>query len=238
MPATPFRETPDSVRRRGVSNRRMQRNGMKQFIETASTTILGGVVFLAPLVVVIFFGSKLLGFMEGLLQPIEARTGELAFGGVAFTTMLALLLILMLCYLFGLWGHTKQGRGVLQWVQKGVAVVVPSFGMYNELLNEIGGEGANASVVLVPTDAGWTLAISFEAQGDAPRLVFIPGAPQWTEGSLALAPPENVRPTDLTVAELIALLRRCGRSSDVSTRLIDRIRSEAESEPPAPTTHA
>lgn len=214
----------------------MQRNDMRRFLETAPTTIIGGAVFLVPLIVVVFFGSKLLGFMEGLLQPIEARTGELAFGGVAFTTILALLLILILCYLFGLWGHTKQGRSVLQWAQKGVALVIPSFGMYNELLNEIGGEGANASVVLVPTDAGWTLAISFEAQGNGPRLVFIPGAPQWTEGSIALAPPENVRPTDLTVAELISLLRHCGRSSDLTARVVDRIRPEAESEPSASPT--
>lgn len=207
---------------------------MKRFLEDAPTTIIGGVVFLVPLVVVIYFGSKLLSFLEGLLQPIEARTGELAFGGVAFTTILAILLMLILCYLFGLWGSTRQGHGVLQWAQKGLATVVPSFGMYNELLNEIGGEGANASVVLVPTDAGWTLAISFEAQGDGPRLVFIPGAPQWTEGSIALAPPENVRPTDLTVKEMIALLRRCGRSSDLSRRLVNRIRSKAEGEPAAP----
>jgi len=214
----------------------MRNNDMKQWLEAAPTTIIGGAVFLVPLVVVIFFGSKLLGFMEGLLQPIEARTGELAFGGVAFTTILALLLMLGVCYVLGLWGRTKHGRGVLQWAQRGIALVVPSLGMYNELLNEIGGEGANASVVLVPTDAGWTLAISFEAQGDGPRLVFIPGAPQWTEGSLALAPPENVRPTDLTVAELIALLRRCGRATDLSTRLVDRIRPEAQSEPAPSTT--
>ncbi len=216
----------------------MHRHEIKQFLETAPVTILGGAAFLVPVVVVIFFGSKLLGFLEGLLQPIKARTGELALGGIAFTTILALLLIVLLCYMFGLWGRTKQGRGVLHWAQKGVALVLPSFGMYNELLNEIGGESANASVVLVPTDAGWTLAISFEAQRDGPRLVFIPGAPQWTEGSLALAPPENVRPTDLTVPELIGLLRRCGRSSDLSMRLVDRIRSEAESKPPAPSTHA
>jgi uncharacterized membrane protein len=221
-----------------MCNRRMQRPGMKQRINTVTTTIIGGAVFLVPLVVVIFFGSKLLSFMEGLLQPIEARTGDLAFGGIAFTTVLALLLILLACYLFGLLGRTRQGRGVLQWAQKGVAMVLPSFGMYNELLNEIGGEGANASVVMVPTDAGWTLAISFEAQGEGPRLVFIPGAPQWTEGSIALAPPENVRPTDLTVVELIALLRRCGRASELSTRLVDRVRSDAETEPSSSTTPA
>jgi uncharacterized membrane protein len=212
----------------------MQHGGIKRLIETAPATIVGGAVFLVPLVVVVFFGSKLLSVMEGLLQPIEARTGALAFGGVAFTTILALLLILIACYLFGLWGRTKGGRGVLQWAQNGVALVLPSIGMYNELLNEIGGEGTNASVVLVPTDAGWTLAISFESQGDDPRLVFIPGSPQWTEGSIALAPPENVRPTDLTVAELIALLRRCGRSSDLATRVVGRIRSEAASAPSSP----
>jgi uncharacterized membrane protein len=216
----------------------MEHRGMKQLIESAPTTIIGGAVYMVPLVVVIFFGSKLLGFIERMLQPIEARTGELAFGGVAFTTILALLLILLMCYLVGMWGRTKQGRSVLQWAQKGVALVIPSFGMYNELLSEIGGEGANASVVLVPTDAGWTLAISFEAQGDGPRLVFVPGAPQWTEGSIALAPPENVRPTDLTVSELIALLRHCGRSSDVTARLVSRIRSGAASEPSSSPPHA
>jgi uncharacterized membrane protein len=92
----------------------MQRSGMKRRINTVTTTIVGGAVFLVPLVVVIFFGSKLLGFMKGLLEPIEARTGDLALGGVAFTTILALLLILVLCYLFGLLGRTKHGHGVLK----------------------------------------------------------------------------------------------------------------------------
>ena len=123
-----LRVTPDGEAGAAVSNPCMQRNSMKRRIDTATTTIVGGAVFLVPLVVVIFFGSKLLSFMEGLLEPIEARTGDLAFGGVALTTILALLLILIACYIFGLLGRTRQGRGVLQWAQKGIAVVVPSFG--------------------------------------------------------------------------------------------------------------
>jgi uncharacterized membrane protein len=198
----------------------------QRLLETAQTTIVGGAIFLIPLVVVIFFGSKLLGFMEGLLEPIVGA--DLKVGGVAFTTVLALLVIALLCYCVGLWARTAQGHGLLQWAQRGIAMVIPSFGMYNELLNEIGGEHSNASVVLVPTDAGWTLAITFEATCEGSRLVFIPGAPQWTEGSIALAPPENVRPTDLTVKEMIALLRQCGRSAEISKRLVGRIKSSAE----------
>jgi uncharacterized membrane protein len=198
------------------------RKSTKRFLEAAQTTIIGGAVFLVPLVVIVFFGSKLLGFMEALLTPIEARTGELAFGGIAFTTILAIAIILLACYLVGLWGRTKHGHSVMLWAQKGIALVVPSFGMYNELLNEIGGESTNASVVLVPADAGWTLAISFEQQPDGSRLVFIPGAPAWTEGSIAIAPPENIRPTNLTVSEMIGLLRHCGRPSDITAKLVGR----------------
>ncbi|HEX5006661.1 MAG TPA: hypothetical protein VFV70_06080 [Hyphomonadaceae bacterium] len=204
------------------------RKSTKPLLEAAWTTIIGGAVFLVPLVVIVFFGSKLLGFLEGLLKPIEARTGELALGGVAFTTVLAIIIILLACYLVGLWGRTRHGHSVMQWAQKSIALVVPSFGMYNELLNEIGGEGANASVVMVPTDAGWTLAISFEEQADGSRLVFIPGAPAWTEGSIALAPPENIRPTDLTVSEMIGLLRHCGRPSDATAKLVGRAGNGAE----------
>ena len=204
------------------------RNSTKHFLEAAQTTIIGGAVFLVPLVIIIFFGSKLLGFLETLLAPIQARTGHLAFGGVALSTVLAILIILLACYLAGLWGRTRQGHGVLLWAQKGIALVAPSFGMYNELLKEIGGEGSTASVVMVPTDAGWTLAISFEEQADGSRLVFIPGAPAWTEGSIALAPPENIRPTSLTVSEMIGLLRHCGRPSDVTAKLVGRIGSDAK----------
>jgi uncharacterized membrane protein len=197
---------------------------MKGVLETARTTIIGGAIFLAPIVVVVFLGSKVLGFVEGLLQPIEARTGDMAIGGVAFTTLLAIVLILFVCYLFGLLAQTRHGRGALQWAQNGLARVLPSFGMYSELFKELGGEHANASVVLVPTDAGWNLALCFEPKGDGPRLVFIPGSPQWTQGALALAPAEDVRPTDLTVKEMIALLRHCGRSSEpLTARLIPRI---------------
>ena len=206
-----------------LSNGAME-SAMKDALEPVRTTVIGGAIFLVPIVIVVFFGSKLLGFVEGLLQPLEARIGELAVGGVAVTTLLAIVLIVLLCYGFGLLAQTRRGRGVLQWAQNGLALVIPSFGMYNELFKELGGEHANASVVLVPTDAGWNLALCFEAKGDGPRLVFIPGSPQWTQGSLALAPAEDVRPTDLTVQEMIALLRHCGRSSEpLTARLIPRI---------------
>ena len=97
-----------------LSNGAME-SAMKDALEPVRTTVIGGAIFLVPIVIVVFFGSKLLGFVEGLLQPLEARIGELAVGGVAVTTLLAIVLIVLLCYGFGLLAQTRQGRGVLQW---------------------------------------------------------------------------------------------------------------------------
>jgi uncharacterized membrane protein len=73
--------------------------------------------------------------------------------------------------------------------------------------------GADVEVVLVPTDAGWCLGFVLEKSAGDWWTVFIPGAPQWTSGSISYAHSDQVHPTGMTFAEAVMLMRRCGAGS-------------------------
>jgi len=68
-------------------------------------------------------------------------------------------------------------------------------------------------VVLVPSDAGWCLGFVIERTECDWWPIFIPGSPQWTSGSVSFAHTDEVKPTGLTPAQAIALLRRLGAGS-------------------------
>jgi len=74
------------------------------------TTIVGGLLFLIPFVVVVAVVGKTYAVMSKIAQPIADATGIDHVGFVAIIDLVTLLLTLMLCYLAGLVAVSERGR--------------------------------------------------------------------------------------------------------------------------------
>lgn len=187
---------------------------MARRLEALKTTIAGGVLLLVPLILILFLLSKGLKVAERLSQPIVNAIGLKTVGGVALGTLIAVAGLLLISFLAGLLARTRVGQAAYSALENSILGILPQWRMARGLVESFGPDkGSEIEVVLVPTDAGWCLGFVLEKPAGEWWTVFIPGAPQWTSGSISYARTQQVKHTGLTSAEAILLIRRCGVGS-------------------------
>jgi len=183
-------------------------------LQAIRTTVAGGVLFLLPLILIVFLLSKALKVAERLSQPVVDAIGVPAVGGVAIGTVIAIAGMIVISLVAGLLARTRIGHAAYSTLENSILGVLPQWRIARGLVASLDAErAADVDVVLVPTDAGWCLGFVLEKPPGDWWTVFIPGAPQWTSGQLSYAHSDQVHPTDLTAAQAILLLRRCGAGS-------------------------
>jgi uncharacterized membrane protein len=200
---------------------------MPKRFEGLKTTLAGGVLFLVPLILILFLLSKALKVAERLSQPVVGAIGVKTVGGVALGTLVAIGVLLVVSYAAGLAAKTRFGQMAYAALEKSILGILPQWRMARGLVESFGSEkGSGVEVVLVPTDAGWCMGFVLEKPPGDWWTVFIPGAPQWTSGSISYARSEQVHKTGLTAAEAILLIRRCGVGSARIQELLKSLEEE------------
>ena len=74
------------------------------------TTIVGGLLFLVPVVAVVVIIGKALSFMEAVAEPVARFLPIDSLGGVAIVNVVAAVIVLLVSFLAGLLARTKPAR--------------------------------------------------------------------------------------------------------------------------------
>src|SRR5262249_27015061 len=98
-----------------------------KFTRFVRTTIAGGIVFLIPVGVIIFIMAKAIDFLYRLAKPITARLPFDHVAGVGVNTLLSIILLLLVCFLAGIFMKTKLAKKIVQWLEDHVLVFVPGY---------------------------------------------------------------------------------------------------------------
>jgi uncharacterized membrane protein len=192
-------------------------------------TLVAGLLFLLPLILGLWLLSKALPIAERLSGPIVRATGVNSIGGVAFGTIVGIAVLFLVTLLAGWISRTRMGQATYSRLENGMLSLFPQWRMARGLIESFGSdEYAHMDVVLVPTDAGWCLGFVLEPPTGEWWTVFIPGAPQWTSGQVAYAHADQVHRTELTFAQAIVLLRKCGVGSTGVAALLASLREQGQ----------
>lgn len=187
---------------------------MASWAQSFRATLLGGVLFLLPLILAAWLLTKAVEILERVSQPLLDAVGLHSIGGIALGTLVSIGILILLSFLAGLIARTKVGQAAFSGLEHSVLNLLPQWRMARGLLESFdSSRTSHTEVVLVPTDAGWCLGVVLEKPDEDWWSVFIPGSPQWTSGSLSYVQSKQVHPTGLTLAEAILILRRCGTGS-------------------------
>ena len=184
-------------------------------------TLLGGILFLLPIVLIAFLLGKALGFAKRLSDPVVQAAGVNTFAGAATGTLVAIGVLVLLSFGAGLLARTRLGQITFSRLENSVLSLFPQWRMARGLIQSFETESqTEMEVVLVPTDAGWCIGLVLEKPEGEWWTIFIPGSPQWTSGAVAFAHADQVHQSGLTPAQAILLMRRCGAgSTDIRTLL-------------------
>jgi uncharacterized membrane protein len=179
------------------------------------TTILGGVLFLAPLAVLIILLGKVYQIGLTIVQPIDAVLPVKTMAGIAVVNILAVLAILLVCYLAGHLAKRQFLGSRLQTFDGMLTDAVPGYAVFKSTLGSVSRESSGEDLlkpVLVRFDDYEQIAFEVERSGKH-AVVFLPGTPSVWVGDSVIVETERLTELDLPTFNAMRLQRVFGRGS-------------------------
>ena len=185
---------------------------MKSISRFIGTTILGGVLFLTPIVALALVLNKAYVWAQRGLQPVATLIPDRFASAPTMTAILTVLVLAFACFLAGLLAKTLLAQRIVGGLETAVLSKVPGY----EYMKQAGtsvlgfGEMDEHPLVLVKIGDSWRIGVQTDAGQNGFVAVFIPNSPNPMSGSVFLVPSDHVRPANAPLASAIACLRRCG----------------------------
>lgn len=188
---------------------------MKKLFQLCSATLVGGLFFLAPLVLLLIVLGKVINVLKKVTRPMMRPLDHWQVGGIALHEIMAVVLLLLICLAAGLFARTPVAKRLLRNLETRVLVHLPGYEVMKTIMgDQLAPTGQDdLQVVFAQTDAGWQLAILIEQINDGLYVVFIPDAPSLRNGSVVYAEKDKIRHIDISRKEAIRLIRRMGVGS-------------------------
>jgi len=179
------------------------------------TTVIGGMVFLVPIVILIMILGKAHAIMMRVAAPLADWIPLEAVGGVALADLLAVVVVLALCFIAGLIARSRGAARIIDSLESKFLSSIPGYAFIKGMLGSIlGAEGdGKLDPVLLRLDDAWQVAFEVERCQDGRVVVYVPGAPEPWSGAVLLVDAERVERLDINMSTAIKNIRALGHGT-------------------------
>ena len=179
------------------------------------TTVLGGILFLVPIIIFIAIIGKALQITNKLAIPIAGLLGVDAIAGIAVAQLLAIGILVLICFIAGLAAKTPRAKKFVKSLEVNVLEKIPAYELLKaKTQSALNFEDAESmSPVMARFDDSWQLAFEIERIEDGHVVIFLPGAPDPWSGSVSVVTEDRITPLDLKVKSVVNLMKRLGKGS-------------------------
>jgi uncharacterized membrane protein len=188
---------------------------MKNKIDFFKTILLGGIVFLLPLVLFVTVVGKGIQIMMMITEPLNQLFPMDSIGGIALVNLIAIWAVLFSCFLAGFLAKSVLGKKLFQSIDNKL-LIFPGYSLFKaRLTGNIGSELKSQSLNPVLVHLGPKSQIGFSIEKlSAKRLaVFMPGAPDPWTGSVIIVKEEQVETLSSDMKETMQIFESLGRGS-------------------------
>jgi uncharacterized membrane protein len=198
---------------------------MKSILQFLITTLLGGLLFLVPIVVLVFVLGKALDIAHKLLDPLVARMPVESIVGLRMPMLMAISLILLFCFIAGLLARRARAQKIIRRLEAAILSNIPGYDILKSTSESIlRAENQEGNpVVLVRFDDGCQIGLKIEELDNGLIAVFIPDAPRPQSGSVFFMTTDRVIPAGIPITSALKCLKNLGGGSNalLSGILID-----------------
>jgi uncharacterized membrane protein len=188
---------------------------MEKRVSFLKTTLIGGLVFLIPFVIIVAVLGKAIKIMMLVAQPFAKMLPFEAISGIAIINLLALLIMIFLCFFAGLAARSAPGRSAFSWLDSKLMAVIPGYAFAKSFTGSL--EKGEEKKVLVPVLARLDdqAQVGFEVERLENGLVsvFLPGSSDIWSGTVAYFTEDRVEILNIDFATVTKTLRTLGRGS-------------------------
>ncbi|HEY7230968.1 MAG TPA: DUF502 domain-containing protein [Pseudolabrys sp.] len=186
-------------------------------------TVVGGLLFLLPLILVLLLLGHAMKLAAKVAQPIlEFMTLDTVIGK-AGEEIFAGLMLIVIAVIAGVVASTAFGKTLMRWSEESFLGGLPQYRLMKSV-----GEGLvqiessdNLKPALVNIEDGWQLGYWLEQLQTGWVAVFLPQAPTPMSGNIMYLPAKRVRLLDITMVEAMAVVKHLGTGSARALRSAD-----------------
>ena len=185
---------------------------MFQFIKT---TVLGGILFLIPVVILIAIFTKAHQLIGKLAAPILAIVPVERIVGIVILDLLTLALMVLICFLAGLAANTPVAIRLVTSLESKFLSKVPAYDVEKAKLSARMRleEAEEAQPVLARFDDQWQIGFEIERIVGGKVVIFIPGAPDPWSGSVSIVTDDRVTRLDSNLTATLTMFKRLGKGA-------------------------
>jgi uncharacterized membrane protein len=179
------------------------------------TTLVGGALFLIPLVFVVVILGKAFQIMKVIATPIGKLIPVDSIAGVALVEVLTVFIMILSCLLAGLLARSPWGQRVNQKLDALLLQMIPGYAWVKGFTGEIQDEEADAALkpVLVRLDDQFQLALEVDRAADGLVAVYLPGAPDPRSGVVSYVMADRIQPVNAGFKTVVKICKNLGRDS-------------------------
>jgi uncharacterized membrane protein len=188
-----------------------EEDAMQGIYRFLRSTVIGGLVFVVPLVVL---GAIVVWAVEAALKvirPVLEWLPDRSIGGMSLAVVSTVIGLVVACFLAGLVAETAIFRRLGERVER-LALLVPGYALMKNVGTDLVGiEGKHpAKTALVRFESSWQLGFLMETLSDGRHVVFVPGVPRALVGTLHIMAADRVQVLATSVSAALDVLGRLG----------------------------
>jgi len=189
---------------------------MGGILDTAKSTLIGGVLFLLPLIILIVVVEKAVSVARKVLRPVLAMIPEGSILGVSLATVASVVALLSLCLVAGIAARTVAAQRLVNRLENSLLGRVPVYGLLKSAAEGVAGLEDDESLVpvVVRLDDNTVLGLMTAHQERVDRVaVYVPGAPSALSGSVLYVERARVALLEAGAHEVFRAMKQLGRES-------------------------
>ena len=188
---------------------------MKKILSFIKTTLIGGLFFVIPIVLIIYALEKVIEIFRKLVAPLADNINITIIGGHTFSRILAFIALVLVCLLAGLLAKTKKASQFKNWVDDNILSNIPGYSLLKGMGENAAGFGSKnlKEVVLIDIEEVWQIGFLMERLDDGLNAVFIPGAPNPMSGDVVFVKWDRLKILDITSLNVMKISKKLGIDS-------------------------
>ena len=174
-------------------------------------SVLAGLLVVVPVYLSVLLLLKGMKSVVGLVRPVA----RLVPGSIPAEPLLALLLIVAVCFLIGAMVRTRNGRAVRDRLERTFFERLPGYALLRGLTQRVAGKNIENvwRPALAEIEEALVPAFIIEEFADGRYTVFVPSIPTPLAGAVYVLERKRVHPLDVSFTEAVKVVSRWGSGS-------------------------
>ncbi len=178
------------------------------------TTVIGGIIFLVPLVFILIILNKAFGFALKVATPISKIIPIETLGGVALANLLAGLGVVVVSYGAGVLARSSAISAQVEKLDQFLTRAIPTYHStkrgFIDSIDDTSIEDNWQAVFIGDPSGKRTLGFEVERLSSGDVVVFQPMSPNTRNGFVSTVPASQIEALDLPAREMSKLLKSYG----------------------------